>query len=113
MTPLQIRLARARSDSLAAYRLIRRVRHLYIRVCRLAVLTDPTNQSLDRAAQRMVDVGLFAPTRPLKEVRYTILKRLWTIETGKHRWSPFERDGWHNWYRAQGFAGGQWRRDAA
>jgi len=107
---LQLRLARLQNDMAAARRLLRRVRRLYIRAVYLAVMTDPTNGSIERAAQRMLDVGMYASLQGMKNVRYTILRRCWTLNTGKSFWRPGEYDGWHCWYQRQGFIGGEWLR---
>lgn len=99
MIPLQIRIDRARSSRLQASRFIRRTKRLYVAVCRLAIMTDPTNDSLNRVAARMIAIGLFAPGSSLRAVRYAVLKICWNIETGRFTWHPWQPDNWMSWVR--------------
>lgn len=105
---LILRLAKAQTDASSARKFIRRVRLLYIRFVWMHVLTDPTQGSLDRAVKRMKESGMYASATGDRQVRYTILRRCWTLETGKVHWSHFEKDNWHAWHQRHGFAAVSW-----
>ena len=106
--PIQLRLMKLQTDAANARKLLRRVRLLYIRIVWMHVLTDPTQDSLDRAVLRMRDSGMYASTTGERQIRYTILRRCWTLETGKNRWRPYELNGWHDWYQRHGFQSATW-----
>lgn len=103
MQQLEIRLARVQTDLKAGRRLLRHVRLLYIQMVHIAVLTDPTNGSINRAAYRMIEAGMYAEPASPRNVRYAILKRCWTITTGRHVWHLWQHDNWHAWLKWSGY----------
>jgi hypothetical protein len=105
------RILAARKSYRDAGNVIRRARHLYMAITWPAIAADTTGATMDHCAQRMLDAGLYwPPTKPLREVRYSILRRAWKLETGAPQWN--NPNTWHNWYPRLGFTPFHWRRNA-
>jgi hypothetical protein len=80
-----------------------------MRVVWPAIKADETGAILERCAQRMIEAGMYALPKCERDVRYSILRRAWKIETGAP--SSFgHRDGWFHWLNRSGFTS-DWRRE--
>lgn len=110
-TALVDRILAARAAYRDAARIIRRVRRLYMAMTWAAILADNSGKTLDYCARRMIEAGMYSPdTKPVREVRFAILRRAWRRETGAPQ-RLGHPDSWHNWYPRQGFSPFTWERN--
>ena len=84
---------------------LRRARRIYFRLICPAVMKDETNFTLNFCVNRLRNSGLYASTAPDKDLRYTILRHAWKMDT-----RPW---GWHEWVAKNGFARFKFQRMAA
>lgn len=104
------RLNSFRSDVRSRNRYMKRVRNLYIRLVQKAVMKGGTF-TINFCAKRMIEAGMYAPERPLKECRYGILRRIWKNQGGNGSYfcrGPME---WHTWRDRHGWTVHCWERD--
>lgn len=103
------RIIVARKAYRDAGRIIRRTRHLYIRLVWPAIKADATGRLIEACAKRMIDSGMYALPKSERDVRFSILRRAWKIETGAP--GRFGHpDGWFLWLNRNGFSR-EWRRE--
>lgn len=106
MTTLTERLTDARLGIQERSRLLRRVRALYVRVNRRAIVQDQTNASIIRCAQRMLETGMHAKATGERSVRQSILRKLWKMDVQDGKASRHWRS-WHEWLHANSWSIGE------
>lgn len=72
--------------------ILRRARRLYVTMVRSKIVDT---FSINRAAEQMKDAGMYSAGTPLVQIRYSILRRMWRLETGGHEW--------HRWVQVNGW----------
>lgn len=96
------RLIPIRASMREQNRILRRARHLYIFLARNDIVTT---EALKICARRMKEAGLYADATGDKDVRFSILRHKWKIETGGK--------DWHRWARSTGWYFGTWTKAEA
>lgn len=102
------RLTDARLTMREQAKILRRARLLYIRICRNTILYDDNGWTLEKCARRMQEAGMYAPSRAIRDMRFSILRRLWKIDS----WEG-SRLNWHEWRREMGYTNVDFKRDVA
>ena len=84
-------------------KLIRRARRLYIAFCTDAILTDPTNATINQVAETLVENGLYVGPH-LRCVRHGILGHMMRHEIKRGSFTPNRGTWkWNEWLTFRGW----------